>query len=712
MARVLAVCALIVSAQVLCRAEGDEPVVDTGFFVESIASDTGNDLSSLMPDPNQYEINLRVTSGLGISRNFQRAEIDLKGAAFNIGIEEAARTAAMLQVGSRTSLSFSRDDREVRDVLSEMLEQHTVTAMQLQQGFGGGDTSGGLTLYRALQTDRTPDLGELRTQIERIGLSSGLGNGASFTGGWESQQSEEYGRLSQVGYQGELKMALSGGEGMARFDYLQRLVEGQSSTRRQFDIVAPFSVRGQTLMAEHHLLEETTDTSEKITRKTNIVLPLGIIRTGATAAYVEDTKILNDVMKQKSTLTFAVPFDMLGYASNIQHISTETVAGDAITTETTVRLATQFSGGQGLVESYQATVPVGGDFEERRRLTIELPRIAVSDHLSFAAGQVRNETLGVQETRLSHIDLSVQPLEPLDVCAQYRFYNHADGRETKDRSVQTVLDLGDVGSLRGSIAEQERLDNAAMILRHVELQRAGDEAGDLAMRVGYTSYGEQLEDEAPAMLAQVNFGTDRHLGVSAIYSEYDERKLTPLAEPTTTVEVRAGDVSALSVRAGFTEQASRAEPERVIGVAAPAFGGALRLDYINNPLDPRGKTVLISDLYELGFQRTLFGSVGMDFGYKYWLPDEDAGMEQYFKLQLDGGEVERGGKVALSFLSGHFVPYPKSGEPPASLLDLTYERRWPGAGRLIITVAREEAPTLSVGIDDNVQGQLKYQMAF
>ncbi len=417
-------------------------------------------------------------------------------------------------------------------------------------------------------------------------------------------------------------------------------------------------------------------------------------------------------MNQKSTLAFAAPFNMMGHASNIQHISTETIRGDATTTETTVRLATQFSGGQGLVERYEASVPVGDSFQQRRRLTIELPRIAVSNHLSLAAGQVSNEILGVERTRLSHLDLSVQPLDPLDVCAQYKFYNHADGRETQDRSVQTVLDLGGVGSLRGSIAEQERLDDAAMILRHVELQRAGDEAGDLAMRVGYTSYGEQFEDGTPAMLAQVNFGSDRHLGVSAVYSEYDERKLTPLTEPSTTVEVRAGDSSALSVRAGFTEQASRAEPERSIGVAAPALGGALRVDYINNPLDPRGKIVMVSDLYELGFQRSLFGGVEMDFGYKYWMPDEDRGTEQYFKLQLNGGEVDQGGKITLSFLSGHFVPYPKSGNPPASLLDLNYERRWRGNGRLVITVAREQAPELSVGIDDNVQGELKYQMAF
>ncbi len=253
-ARLLMVCALMFSAQVLCLAEGDEPV-DSGFFLESITSSSGdNDLSTLMPDPNHYEINLRLTSGLGIARNFQRTEIDLKGAAFNTGIEEAARTAAMMQIGSRTALSFTRDDREVRDVLSQMLEQHSVAAMQLTQGFGGGGTSGDLTLYRAMQTDRTPDLGELRTQIQRLGISSGLGNGASFTAGWETQESEEYGRLSQTSYNGELKMALSGGEGSARFDYLQRLVEGQSSTRRQFDIVAPFSVRGEALMAEHHLL--------------------------------------------------------------------------------------------------------------------------------------------------------------------------------------------------------------------------------------------------------------------------------------------------------------------------------------------------------------------------------------------------------------------------------------------------------------------------
>ncbi len=703
---------LALAMLVPCASQAQDDAADAGFFLESITPDSGDNLESLMPDPNQYELNLRLSSGLGVYRNFQRSEIVMRDAVFDTGIEEKASTGALLQLGSRTSMSFSRSDREVRDVLSQMMESRSVTAMQLTHGFGGGGSLGELSYYQAQQIDETPDLGELRTQIQRAGLQTGLGAGASFQADWETIESEEPGRLSEMSYSGALKMAMSGGEGLAQFDYLQRLVEGQSSTRRQFDIVAPFAVQGGTLMAEHHLLEETTDASTKIQRKTNLVLPLGLIRDGLMASYVEDAKILNDVRNQKSTLTFATPLSLFGHDSNLQHISTETIKGDAVTAETTVRLATQFSGGQGLLERYDAMVPVGESFEHRRRLTLQSPRISLLDRMSFAIGQVRTETVGVYESRVSHLDLKAQPFEPLDVCAQYRYYDHADGRETKDRSVQTVLALGQTATLRGQILEQEKLDDSPLLVRHVELQRTGSAESALDMRVGYTSYGDQLDENAPTMLAQVNLGDAAHLGVSALYTEYDERKLTPLAEPTTTVEVHAGDPARLGMRAGFTEHAGREQPERAIGLATQAFGGALRFDFINNPLDPRGKVVMVSDLYELGFQRTVFGGVGMDFGYKYWMPDEEQDVEQYFKLQLDGGQVDRGGKVCLSFLTGHFVPYPKKGDPPASLLDLTFEKRWPGEGRILVTVSREEAPTLSVGVDDNVEAELKYQMDF
>ncbi|MCD6359701.1 MAG: hypothetical protein J7M38_02480, partial [Armatimonadetes bacterium] len=682
-------------------------------FIESIAPDgSESEFDGLLPDPNKYEVNLQLPSGLGVYRNFQRTEIELNDAVFNTGIQEVATTGASLQLGSQTSLAFTREDRQVRDVLSQMRESHSTTGMQFTQGFGGGASSGQITLYRAMRTDESLDRGELRTEIQRMGFQTGLGAGSSFQAGWETQESQEPGRLSQSGYHGDLKLALSGGEGLAHFDYLERLIEGQQFTHRQYDLVAPFSTGVGDLRAEHHFLQETTDTSERTTRKTLLVLPLGMISEGAQASYVEDATILNDVLNQKSTLNVGVPMSLFGHDSRLEHIATETIAGAAVTEQTTTRLSAQFAGGTGLVERYEASVPIGEDKQLQRRLRLELPTIPITHYFGLAAGQTRSEVVGEYESRISHLDLTAKPLRPLDVRASYRYYDHPDGRETKDRSVQTSLALSSTTTLHSSIVEAERLDADAATVRHIELQRVGHSEGDIAVRVGYTDYGVQYEDEPPAVLAQLSVGSNNRFAVSATYTEYDTTKMVQLPEPSTAVEIRAGDPSHLAVRAGFTEQASRVEPERSLGVAAGVMGGSLRLTYINNPLDPTNKVVMVSDLYELGFQRTVFGSVGLDLGLKYWIPDGEEGARTFYRLQLDGGSEEAGGKIALSYLSGHFVPYPTSGQPPASLLDLSYYKRWGDAGRLVITVSREEPPVMSVGLDDNIEAELKYQMRF
>jgi len=109
------------------------------------------------------------------------------------------------------------------------------------------------------------------------------------------------------------------------------------------------------------------------------------------------------------------------------------------------------------------------------------------------------------------------------------------------------------------------------------------------------------------------------------------------------------------------------------------------------------------------------GSVSLDFGYRYFIPRDDLGQgnDQFFKLRLDGGSPEDGGQIALSYLSGQFVPYPKRGAPPASLLDLSYEKRWAEtAGRLTVSLQREQAPALSVGIEDNLEAEVKYETVF
>jgi hypothetical protein len=314
---------------------------------------------------------------------------------------------------------------------------------------------------------------------------------------------------------------------------------------------------------------------------------------------------------------------------------------------------------------------------------------------------------------VSRIDLSLLPLEPLEVKAIYTRHEQPGEETLDDHDVRTALSLSDSAMLKGGIEQQQRRDESPAVLRHLELSK---QAGDaLDMRLGYTSFGAQHEEAGGDMLAQLSVGNDREIGLSAFYTEYNEKKNQPLDDPTTKLELRAGEPSELSFRAGYADHVGRAEPERSMGFAMEAFGGAMKLDYIRNPLDPRGKEVMLSDVYELAFKRHVMGSVSMDLVYRYFIPRAGEVMDRdhFYKLRLDGGNVNEGGQIALSYLSGHFVPYPKRDDPPASLLDLTYEKRWPGdAGRLTLSVAREEAPQFSDGIDDSFEAEVKYETIF
>jgi len=719
MTRLTTVIAAATVAVVLCPpagwAQGNEG--EHAFFLESIAPHGSEGTASgLMPGTGEYEVDLRLPSGVRLYHSSARGEVQRPNLVFDTGLTQVWHSGATLTLGSGTSMSFTRDETVLTDVFSDLLERKATTGMELRQGFGGGSTEGVLALTRAVEVEDVAGDDELRTLVQSMTLDTGLGGGAHLAAALRQRESQESAwRLQESGYDATLTMALSGGEGLAHYDYLQRLVEGRGHEERRLDLVAPFAVTGGTLSGEHHLYEKTTDAHEQIDRKTTFVVPLDLVHRGAQASFVEETKIRDERRDQKSVLSFVVPMRLLGHDATLGHTSTETIRGDQVEEQRVLRLAADFAGSSGVLERTEMVKPSGEDFEHSRRLRIESPQIDLGRHMSFRATQVRDEVEGEETGRVSHIALQLDPVEPLDVAAGYTHHYTPGGPSRLDRDVATVLTLSETASLSGSIAERQQIEGPPAIVRHLELRRARESERDVDVRFGYTSYGAQEVDAESAMMAQVIVGEEHTLGLSATYSEYDEKKMKPLAEPNTSLELRAGDPSHLGIRAGYRDRPGRPDPERALGFAMSALGGSLKLDYIRNPLDPRGKEVMLSDVYEFGFQREIFGSVSMDLGYRYFMPriDAEADVEHFFKLRLDGGEAEGGGKVWLEYLSGHFVPYPKRGDPPASLLDLTYEKRWPGdSGRLLLTISREEPPVMSVGVDDNLEAEVQYETLF
>lgn len=704
------VCVALVAAPEICRADGD-----SAFFIESFAGNsvlTGED--EPVPGDSDYSIDLRLPSGMALQSSFNRQEVERSNLIFGTAISEEARAAATLTLGDRTSMSFSREEVSVSDVFLDLLERQTTTTMQFSQGFGAGSSEGSLSLMRSLHVDERGD-DPLRTMTQTLGLDTGLGEGMQFTGGFTQRQSEESPtRLQETRYAGELTMALSGGEGRAHYDYLQRLVEGSSTTERRIDLVAPFQVQGGTLHAAHHLHEKIVDDKEHIDRETKFIVPLGLLHDGAQASYLQVTKVRNDKRDEKSELTFMTPLQLFGHAATFEHISTETISNDNVEDQRILRLAADIGGSQAMVERTDTVKPSGDETTLHRRLRIHSPEIDIADYMSFRATHVRQERDGEELSRVSRLIMSLRPLSPLEV-ATYRTIHETPGQPTRhDHDIRTRLRLAGNARLSGSITEKEQREGSPEIVRHVELQRDRSNDRDVDVRLGYTSFGAQEDEAETGMLAQVSVGDQAVLGMSATYTEYHEKKLEPLGDATTSVEVRAGDPARLGLRAGYSDQAGRPEPERTVGLAMNTLGGALKLDYLRNTLDPRGENVLLSDVYELGFRRSVFGGVAMDLGYRYFVPREDSEFDtdHFFKLRLDGGQASGGGKIALSYLSGHFVPYPRRGAPPASLLDLTYEKRWSDEGRLSVSLTREEPPVLSTSEEESFEAQVKYETRF
>ncbi|HCA47596.1 MAG TPA: hypothetical protein DEP45_09670 [Armatimonadetes bacterium] len=709
-----------IASLTLATSFGAYAQIDDGrFFIESfaresVAADGTEGANSLITNPNDYNIDLTLPSGLALHRSFARSEVSKEGLAFDTAINALTSTGATLTLGGRTSMSFSREEKALTDVFDQFLEGSSVTTMSLSQGFGGGSSSGEFTLKRSMQSEQSADTEELRTLIQSMAFKTGLGDGMSLSAGFTSRESQESAtRLQETGYNADLKMALSGGEGVAHYDYLQRLVEGQGTQKRQLDLVAPFAIEGGTLTAEHHLKETITDRTEQIDRETKLVVPLSLVLDGATASYVSIVKIRNDNRDEKNTLTFMTPFDVFGHAATFEHIQTETIKNEDVTDERVMRLAADFDGSKGIVEHTSVVESSGEDLEHRARLRMQTPNIDLTDWMSLTAQQVRDEVEGDETSRVSRVDLSFALIDPLEIKAIYTRHEEPGKPARDDHDIRTVLAISDTAMLKGGIEETAKADGSPSIVRHLELtKKAGN---DLDVRVGYTSFGAQFAEAGGDMLAQLNYGDPKELGISAFYTEFDDKKLKPLDEPTTTIELRAGDPAEIGFRAAFSDQAGRPEPERSLGLATEVMGGALKFDYIRNPLDPSGKTVMLSDVYELGFKRQVMGSVALDLGYRYFVPraGEALDNDQYFRLQLDGGSPEKGGQIALKYVSGQFVPYPKNGQPPASLLDLTYEKRWPdNAGRLTLSLEREEAPDLSVGVDDTFEAEVKYEAVF
>ena len=135
---------------------------------------------------------------------------------------------------------------------------------------------------------------------------------------------------------------------------------------------------------------------------------------------------------------------------------------------------------------------------------------------------------------------------------------------------------------------------------------------------------------------------------------------------------------------------------------------------IGAPIGPRARGLPIEiERVSTPQGAALAGDVNLKLGVRYCDYIEEELVEHHYDMRLSGGREDRGGKVALSYLSGEFVSGPKGSDSlPRSVFKLSYSRQWGVRGRLSLTVDRETAPHGMPTEEGNVTGQLRYQMGF
>ncbi|MBD3293296.1 MAG: hypothetical protein GF393_10250, partial [Armatimonadia bacterium] len=309
---------------------------DGGFFIESISQESVapgsvDSLSSGMLENNlnEYEIDLDLPSGLQLYRNFGRQEINMRDLAFDTAISNQSETGATLTLGERTQMSFTREETAITDVFQQLLDTESTTTMSLQQGFGGGSSSGQFTMTRSLHNESQDEGVDLETLTQSFGVETGLGMGMQFSGTYRTRESQESAfRLQETGYNADLRMALSGGEGRAHFDYLTRMAEGRETNRRQLDFVAPFAVEGGTLSAEYHLGETVTGSRTNLDREMKFAMPLNMLLDGGSVSFFEDVELRGDKEKTDRKTSLMMPLSMLVEGAEASYLEDVQIRGD------------------------------------------------------------------------------------------------------------------------------------------------------------------------------------------------------------------------------------------------------------------------------------------------------------------------------------------------------------------------------------------------
>jgi len=315
--------------------------------------------------------------------------------------------------------------------------------------------------------------------------------------------------------------------------------------------------------------------------------------------------------------------------------------------------------------------------------------------------------------------VEARPLDRLSIQARMENQTADPGVDTSTQQVLTELGLFGNFALRTRMDSTTRSDQPdATSLSQVQLRADQPKGGGVGLLVGATSWDAPGKPQTDGTDLRLTLGNEgKGLGaVSYQVTEYDPDKLTMYQDPLVRVSFSHARPQSLSLKLGLADQQGRTEPERDLEMGIPALGGAFTVAYAENPLDRQGKNVMLGNRWDATLTRKVMGDIDMKLKYRYYdldapLLDQEA--LTYMQVELAGGAENKGGKIALGFCQGDFVPQPDPKKSvPMSVLDLSYSRRWSDAGRFVVTVSHVLPAIDSKNQDPEMQGRLEYVTAW
>lgn len=513
-------------------------------------------------------------------------------------------------------------------------------------------------------------------------------------------------------------LPISGNQGTALYSINDKIDASGRNWERLFSVFVPVKLFDDTTRLDWKAGTTVKPGSWQRTRLLALMMPLTSLMPGASLSQTYERLSTGGPAGTILTSAFTAPWKSFGTTGDFkqQYITTETET--SFQSRLVSDLGIQINRERLSLTRDFIRTRTGADYKERQMLALTTPRFDLfTPKATIAAGRVEiSEQPGVDTTKTT-MDLAARPTERLSVAARMQHDTSDPGTDVRTEQVMTSLSVGKYMTLQGRVESRDQSDQpSSALVRSFQLKHEQPSPSGVGLLVGYANWETPGKAPAEGPDVQLKAGdASRGVGVLAQLSGYDATKMTPYNDPLVRVSLSHGSSRGMSVRLDFNDQEGRVAPERNYGLGLKALGGDLQVGFVQNPMDRTGKVVLLADRYDAALQRRI-GTVDLKVDYRLYSFREPVGTESavdYYRVQLAGGQEDRGGKLALGYTMGDFVPQPDPKTAvPATVLDLSYARRWADNGRFIVSVQRSTAPENNTSIQESMQGRLEYSTVF